>query len=276
MRRRTFMLSAVAAAASGAARAGAAPDLATGPSGGFDFAPAPGAPFSSAVAAQRGFILRRVRLRRARPLAEGFALIAAYLDREGLKGALAGCELRSPKVLSRPDFDAFNVRYVAALRAAGLLTGDLVPAARSNMVPLFDPPATPVLHAFTIAAPGARSPDALGPDFLISGKPEEADPPVGVIAPNDVTSAGMSRKAAFVIASLKETAARVGGRWEDVNGAHVYSRRDLGGALKRLGDAGLARVDLALVPGDPPLLGRDGTPLDFEVDVRAVTQEVQI
>jgi hypothetical protein len=277
MERRTFLLAAaVAAAAPALAQTPVPPGLALGPSGGFAFLPAPGAPFSGAVIARPGFLLRRVSLRQSRPLEEGFALVAAYLKREGLTGALAGVELRSPVVLSRADFGAFNVRYVAALKAAGLLTGDLVPAARSNMAPLYDTPTTAHLHAFTIAAPGHSSPDALGPDFLISGKPEEAPPPVGVIAPGDVSSEGMAKKAEFVIAALKATTSKLGGKWEDITGAHIYSRQALGGALKVLGESGLARFDLALVPGDPPSKAGDGTPLDFEVDMRAVSDEIII
>jgi hypothetical protein len=275
MDRRTFLLAAAVAASTPAlAETAVAPGLALGPSGGFAFLPAPGAAFSGAVIASPGFHLRRVTLRKSRPLEEGLAFAAAYLKREGLTGALAGVELRSPVVLSRADFGAFNVRYVAALKASGLLTGDLVPAARSNMAPVYDVPTTAQLHAFTIAAPGHSSRDALGPDFLISGKPAEGPPPVGVIAPGDVSSKGMAKKAAFVIAALKAATLKLGGAWEDITGVHIYTRQALGGALKVLGDSGLARFDLTLVPGDPPSTGADGTPTDFEADVRAVSDEV--
>jgi len=277
MDRRTFLLAATVAASSPAmAATPVPPGLAVGPSGGFAFLPAPGAPFSGAVIAQPGFNLRRVSLRKSRPLEEGFALAAAYLKREGLVGALAGVELRSPMVLSRADFGAFNVRYVAALKAAGLLNGDIVPAARSNMAPIYDVPTTPQLHAFTIAAPGHSSPEALGLDFLISGKPAEGPPPVGVIAPGDVSSEGMAKKATFVIAALKASTLKLGGHWEDITGVHIYTRQALGDALKVLGESGLARFDLALVPGDPPSTGADGTPTDFEADVRAVSDEVTV
>jgi len=275
MDRRSFLLAAAVAASTPVmAATPVPPGLALGPSGGFAFLPAPGAPFSGAVIAQPGFRLRRVSLRQSRSLEEGFAFVAGYLKREGLTGALAGVELRSPMVLSRADFGAFNVRYVAALKAAGLLTGDLVPAARSNMAPVYDVPAAAQLHAFTIAAPGQSSPDALGPDFLISGKPAEGPPPVGVIAPGDISSEGMAKKAAFVIAALKSATLKLGGKWEDITGAHIYTRQALGDAVKVLGDNGLARFDLALVPGDPPSTGADGTPTDFEADVRAVSEEV--
>jgi hypothetical protein len=277
MDRRTFLLAAaVAASAPAMAETSVAPGLALGPSGRFAFLPAPGAPFSGAVIARPGFHLRRLTLRQSRPLEEGLAFAAAYLKREGLAGALAGVELRSPVVLSRADFAAFNVRYVAALKAVGLVSADVVPAARSNMAPVYDVPATAQLHAFTIAAPGPSSPDALGPDFLISGKPAEGPPPMGVIAPNDVSSEGMAKKAAFVIAALKAATLKLGGHWEDVTGVHIYTRQALGGALRVLGDSGLAQFDLALVPGDPPSTGADGTPTDFEADVRAVSEEVII
>jgi len=275
MDRRSFLLAAAVAASTPVmAATPVPPGLALGPSGGFAFLPAPGAPFSGAVIAQPGFRLRRVSLRQSRSLEEGFAFVAGYLKREGLTGALAGVELRSPMVLSRADFGAFNVRYVAALKAAGLLTGDLVPAARSNMAPVYNVPAAAQLHAFTIAAPGQSSPDALGPDFLISGKPAEGPPPVGVIAPGDISSEGMAKKAAFVIAALKSATLKLGGKWEDITGAHIYTRQALGDAVKVLGNSGLARFDLALVPGDPPSTGADGTPTDFEADVRAVSEEV--
>jgi hypothetical protein len=43
-----------------------------------------------------------------------------------------------------------------------------------------------------------------------------------------------------------------------------------------MAESGLARFDLALVPGDPPSTGADGTPTDFEADVRAVSDEVVV
>ena len=78
------------------------------PAGGFRFVKGV-FPYSAGVAALPGFAVERVRFRAHRPLAEGFAAIAAHLKARGRAlTALAACELRSPAQMSDEAFAAFN------------------------------------------------------------------------------------------------------------------------------------------------------------------------
>lgn len=231
---------------------------------GFAYIPLPSRPFSAGVIALRSHALVRVCPRAALSLQAGLALAASHLGAEGLPlGALAALELRMPAALSGEDFAAFNQRYTAALRESGFLAGDAIPIARSNMAPLFDPPAETRLHAFTYAAPRAG---AGGLDFLISGKPELGA--AGTIAPGNVSPSGIAAKARFVIAALQETTAALGADWHAITAAQLYTMHPLDGAMAVLAECGMFTPGLTLVAGAPPVLG-----LDFEIDVRAVTTE---
>lgn len=238
----------------------------TGMTSGFAYLPGGPRPFSAGIIARPGHALVRVRPRRALPLAEGLDLAVSDLAARGLPPlAVAALELRAPAALTPADFAAFNRDYATLLRERGLLAGEAFPIARSNMAPLFDPPATTVLSAFTYAAPG----DAGGADFVISGKPELREDPPGIVAPGDTSPAGMAAKARFVIDALRATTAALGGDWRQLTGAQAYTIRPLEGAMDVLRESGLASLGVTLVTGYPPVTG-----LDFEIDVRAIGTEL--
>ena len=214
----------------------------------------------------------RVRLHEPLPLDKGLDFVGRYLDDAGRQpGALAGLELRAPSVMSRPEFLAFNKRYVAALRTRKFFMGQMVPVARSNVAPLYDPPKTDVLSAFTYAAPIEARDLASGATFLLSGRPE-FDGTV-VIAPGDVSPNGMSRKAKFVVERLRQGVATLGGSWSDVTGVQLYMTEPLPLVLDVMRAAGVISVGLSFFPGSTPVIGFDGVKYEFEADVRAIRLE---
>ncbi|MCX7383636.1 MAG: hypothetical protein NT133_19980 [Alphaproteobacteria bacterium] len=240
------------------------------PAGGYSYLVGGPPPFSNGVAAMAGYRLTRVRLRGEVPLAEGLAMAAAHLAGIGRPGAaLVACELRSPAPMTRGDFTTFNTHYVGLLRKHGFGAAEGYPVARSNMAPLFAPPAVNTLFAFTYTAPVEAG--AGGRDYLISGKPESTATPPGVIAPGLVSPAGMAAKAAYVIAELQARVAALGRDWAEITGAQAYTMHSLDGIMDLLRSSGLANVGLALFPSYPPVVG-----LDFEIDVRSVSVELVV
>ena len=236
---------------------------------GFAYLPGGPRPFSAGVIARPGHALVRVRPRAPLGIARGFAFVASHLAARGLPHtALAGLEIRSPAAMTPADFATFNRGYAALLRDHGFLADETFPIARSNMAPLFDPPAEAVLHAFTYTAPGAGGG---GADFLISGKPELRENPPGIVAPGDASPSGMAAKARFVIDALRATTTELGGDWRRLTGAQAYTIHPLEGAMDVLRESGLAALGVTLVPGYPPVTG-----LDFEIDVRAITTELAV
>jgi hypothetical protein len=240
--------------------------------GGFRFIPEPGSPFSGGVAALSTHTLIRVRLRAPLPLEQGLDLVVRHLAGANRRpSALAGLELRAPAVMSRPDFVTFNRRYVAALRARGFVTGQIVPVARSNMVPLYDPPKTDVLSAFTYAIPSDAGEGASAAAFLLSGRPEYDGN--HVIAPGDISPGGMSRKASFVMQRLRQGVATLSARWSDLTGVQIYTTQPLPSVIDVMREAGLTNIGLSYFQGSTPVIGFDGVRYEFEADLRAIGLE---
>lgn len=247
--------------------------------GGFAYLPESGAPFSAAVVAVEGFALKRMRLRHPVAMEEGFALMARTMKAEGRPlASLAGCELRIPERLTRPEFGEFNKRYLSALQSNGFAAGQSVAIARSNIAPKFNPPPVAVLSAFTFAVRtfAVRNKDrqeGTGPDFLVSGSPENAASPNRVIAPNDVSADGMRQKAAFVLEKLRGYVHGIGANWGDITGCQIYTLQPLEPVMQVLEAAGLTEVGLSLFPAYIPVVGFDGVNYEFELDVRSVSFE---
>ena len=218
-----------------------------------------------------------MRLRRPLPFGAGLGIIGAVLEAQARpRAALAACELRSPAAMSPDEFKRFNEEYRSRLDADGFGAVEACPIARSNLAPRFDAPAGNTLFAFTYALPTTPAmPSAtpamvadVGPDFVISGKPENTAESPGVVAPGDVSPAGMRRKCAHVIAALRERVDALGARWSDITGANIYTLQPLDAMLELFAQNGLLHAGATLVPSLPPLIG-----FDFEIDVRCVRTE---
>ena len=220
-----------------------------------------------------GFALRRVRLLRPLPVAQGFDRIAKYLAAAGRPlTALAACELRSPAPFTLDGFRGFNRGYREVLERWGLLHQGLNPVARSNLAPAFDAPAEPVFHAFscTVALPVA-SPERPA-DYVVAGSgewPEHLPFPDGIVARGDISPAGMAHKAAYVLDTMRARADGLGGDWSRLSAVSVYTVHDIHALLAPLfATRGLLGPGLTWFPCHPPI-----RELEFEMDVRSVSEE---
>lgn len=245
------------------------PDVVSLPEAGYTFLKGQSHPFSAGVACLKGYGLTRVRLRTPLPLAEGLAKASSLIKAEGRPlSALAACELRSPAQMSVSDFAAFNRHYVELLRANGFPSEAPFPMARSNVAPIYTPPATNVLFAFTYATRPAATQAGSRPDFLISGRAELVDEPRGVVAEGDASAAGTERKATHVFEQLRARVEALQCHWADITGIQIYTARAIEPALPLMARLGLANVGLSLYPAYPPVV-----PLEFEADLRSVSLE---
>ena len=99
--------------------------------------------YSGGVAAEPGFRIERVVLRKPLPLAAGFQRAEALIKGRGRPlTAFCACELRSPLPFSDDGFREFNELYVQTLAQWGIYDGRtrINPVARSNVCPPIAPP----------------------------------------------------------------------------------------------------------------------------------------
>ena len=239
------------------------------PQAGYAFLKGQGHPFSGGVACLKGYALTRVRFRTPLPLAEGLARAAALIQAQGCAlSALAACELRSPAQMSLSDFAAFNRRYVDLLRTNGFPAEAPFPMARSNVAPIYDPPSTNTLSAFTYATAAAGTDAHARSDFLISGRAELIDGSRGVVAEGDSSASGTESKAAYVFEQLRARVDALGCQWADITGIQIYTARPIEPILPLMKRLGLASIGITLNPAHPPV-----APFEFEADLRSVSVE---
>ena len=236
--------------------------------GGFDFILG-GFPYSAGVRAQAGHGLKRVQFSRVLEMKEGFEWIEGYLRSQGLPlNHLAACELRSPHAFSLSGFQSFNQSYVRVLEQWGLIHNGLNPVARSNLAPLYDPPAEPGFYAFTHVVP-----DAGGEDWVIAGSgewPEDQPFPEGIVARGDLSDSGLKRKVAYVLDTMQERMQALQAKAQELSAVQVYTVHDFSALIE---SEFTARKFLS--PGltwhqcRPPI-----KELEFEMDVRSVSLEM--
>jgi hypothetical protein len=226
--------------------------------------------YSAGVAALENYRIERVRFRNPVPLGAGFARIAEFLRAEGLPlTAFCACELRSPAPFTDDGFLAFNKRYAAVLAEWGILADGRNPVARSNVCPAIAPPPEPSFHAFSFCryAVGAeRSFVAAG-----SGESQEGNATYRerTVAYQDVSRAGMRKKAEHVMGVMQARMAALGFAWPDATAVQVYTVHDLYPFLADLiVTRGAASHGLTWHYARPPVID-----LEFEMDVRSVTVE---
>ncbi len=231
-----------------------------------------GFPYSAGVIAAPGARLVRVRLAYAPDVNSGFSRIARHLGEVGRPlTSLCALELRSPRQFSFAGFHEFNVEYVKVLTTWGLVREGLNPVARSNVCPVFDAPLTPVFHAFTYTVP--ESLNTQGRDYVVAGSgewPEGQAFPQAIVARDDYSLAGLSEKVRFVMRTMRERCAGLGGTWSRLSGAQIYTTRDFHSLIEtHFASAGLTGLGLSWHFCKPPIIG-----LEFEMDVRSVFSEL--
>jgi len=231
-----------------------------------------GFPYSAGAIALPGFSIVRARLHRVLPVAEGFAAIEAHLRAANRPlTALCAAELRSPQPFSFEGFRDFNAGYVAVLERWGLVRDALNPVARSNVCPQFDAPAEPGFFAFSYTVPEAQA--SASRSFVVAGSgewPEDTPFPQGIVARGDASPAGLARKAQYVLRTMRERTAGLGGDWAALTAAQVYTVHDIHPLLgPHLAAEGLTRVGLTWQVCRPPIVE-----LEYEMDVRSVASEL--
>lgn len=234
------------------------------------------APYSSGAAAMPGYEIVHVTLRRPLPYRQGFELIQQHLQAQDRpKNALCAIQLRSPKPFSFEGFSEFNRGYQGLLQDWDLLVEGHNPVARTNVAPEVQPPAEPVLYAFSFTAPAGG--DDHFRTFVIAGAGELAE---GSLSPDAIVRAGetspeaMQAKAAHVMGIMQSRLAGLQMTWDDVTAVDIYTVHAIGHLLA---DEILNPMGAAAVHGvrwfysRPPIKG-----LEYEMDMRGVQKEIQI
>lgn len=237
--------------------------------GGYRFIPCV-SQYSGGVAAGPGMRIERVRFAATLPLQAGFAFIAQWLaDADRPLSALCACELRSPAPFSEQGFRAFNAIYIGTLANWGLLDGDVNRVARSNVCPVFEPPAEPGFHAFSYTVPDG----AAAPSFVIAGSCESAEGPGDyrdrIVALRDVSAAGLQAKASWVLDEMERRLSALGFTWADTTASQVYTVHDIHALLaSQIAARGAMPHGLTWHLNRPPVVD-----LEYEMDCRGVYVE---
>jgi len=234
------------------------------------------APYSSGAAAMPGYEIVHVTLHRPLPYRQGFELIEQHLQAQDRpKNALCAIQLRSPKPFSFEGFSEFNRGYQGLLQDWGLLVEGHNPVARTNVAPQVQPPAEPVLYAFSFTAPAGG--DDHFRTFVIAGAGELAE---GSLSPDAIVRAGetspeaMQAKAAHVMGIMQARLFGLKMAWKDVTAVDVYTVHSL---KPLLAETLSGALDQAITHGirwhygRPPIEG-----LEFEMDMRGIAQDIWI
>jgi hypothetical protein len=227
--------------------------------------------FSSGVAAEPGFAIERARLPRPLPLLEGFAAVERHLAAIGRPTtAFCACELRSPAPLTEQGFVDFNRQYVGTLERWGLYADDVNPVSRTNVIPVYDAPPEPSLHAFCYTV----ELDAPIPSFVIAGS-SEADQGPGeyrdsIVRLGETSVDAMRDKLRCVRAEQEKRLGVLGLGWRDVATTHAYSAPDIGPLIQEeLLRYGAGTGAVTWIEARPPVVD-----LEFEMDARTIVRDI--
>jgi len=238
--------------------------------------------YSGGVAAEPGYEIERARFGKPLRLADAYAAVEAHLQALGRPStAFAACELRSPAPFTEQGFIDFNRVYVKTLARWGIYREDgaafLNPVARTNVCPMYDKPAEPVMHAFSYTVPAKRAGSAGRRSFILSGSgdrrhgsartPEEA-----IVRYGDTSPEAMREKVLYVLEEMERRLELLGLTWHDAVTTQVYTVQNIGHLIGEVMAArGAAEGGVAWTYARPPVQG-----LEFEMDVRGAAREIVI
>jgi hypothetical protein len=223
--------------------------------------------YSSGAAANPGYEVERVRFDKMPPLAEGFALIAKYIEAAGRPlTSFCACELRSPAAFTEDGFLRFNQHYVKTLAEWGIFDGTTNPVARSNVCPEIDPPAEPSFYAFSFTRPSGST----APTFVIAGGAESREGPgtypERTVRYRDLSPQGIKEKVRFTVGSMESRLGAFGFGWKDTSAVQAYTVHDFHAVMAdELVRHGAARSGLTWHFARPPVVD-----LEYEMDCRRV------
>jgi hypothetical protein len=246
------------------------------PDGNYRFIPAV-FQYSSGAAADPGYEVERVRFDKMPPLAEGFALIAKYIQAAGRPlTSFCACELRSPGAFTEDGFLKFNRHYVKTLAEWGLFDGTINPVARSNVCPEFDPPSEPSFFAFSFTRPSAGPGAGAMPSFVIAGGAELREGsgryPERIVRYRDLGPDGLKEKVRFTVGSMESRLAAFGFSWKDTSAVQAYTVHNFHPVMTdELVHRGAMRSGLTWHFARPPVID-----LEYEMDCRRVMREAVI
>jgi hypothetical protein len=204
------------------------------------------------------------------PLDAGYAAVEAHLQSVGRPmQALCGMELRLPRQLSLDEFRAFNAPYVERLVRWGLLGQGSNPVSRTNVAPALEPPEAPALHGFSYCVPSAG---AAGGDFVMSGMTESG--PGGIVAPGDVSPAGLRAKLDFLVRAVDQRITSLGVSLATPAQVDLYAAQPMEGLLAELLLPAIdrsARRGLRWHYGRPPVTGAE-----LELEARRFSREIVV
>jgi hypothetical protein len=227
--------------------------------------------YSAGVAAEPGYAIERVRLRRPVAVLEGFAIAERRLAEIGRPlTAFCACELRSPAPFTEEGFVAFNRDYVGTLERWGIYHDGINPVARTNVCPEFHKPVEPVMYAFSYTVPIE---EGLG-GFIVAGSGETKEGMGNyrdhTVRFGDTSPDGMQEKVRYVLDVMEERLKALGFTWADATSAEAYTVHDIGWLVgEEFAKRGAAGGGLEWHFSRPPVEG-----LDFEMDVRGAVREL--
>jgi hypothetical protein len=248
--------------------------------GGYRFIPAV-FQYSSGVAAQPGYALERARFAKPLPLAAAFDAVEGYLRALGRPlTAFAACELRTPRPFTEQGFYDFNKAYVITLQRWGIYTEaekPVNPVARTNVCPMYEPPAEAVMYAFSYTVPTpAGAPSAAQRTFVLAGGGEAlgrgASHRERIVRLEDTSPEGMRAKVEAVAGEMERRLELLGFGWADALSTQAYTVQNIGHLVGELLAArGACGGGINWIYARPPVVG-----LEFEMDVRRVAREVLV
>ena len=195
-------------------------------SGSYRFLPAISA-YSAGVAAADGFEIAALRFLDSPTLHQGFERLDREIARRGLTpSALVGLALRSPQAFNFESFATFNEEYHALLAERSLIIDDINPIARTNVVPINNPPVQPAIFSAFILRPSAGSG---GEDFVVAGAGEVNGDlqPGNIVSRGDVSAAGLTAKADFVLNEMNARLKALGATSKSPTTVNVYTAHDI-------------------------------------------------
>ena len=232
-------------------------------------------PYSCGVIADSGYEIVNVTLKYPSPWREGFTRIDAYLKAQGCgRTALCAMQLRSPAPFTMEGFIDFNRGYCEVLQEWGLYVEELNPLARTNVAPLVEPPAVPMLYGFSYVRP---CDDAAQSTFIIAGAGELLEAALnseGIVRRGETGSDAIREKATYVVEVMEERLLGLGGTWEAVNRINIYTVHPISGLVE---DIVLPKLvagrghGIHWYPSRPPIVD-----IEYEMDMRGVVQELYV